>query len=87
MSVRFESVFVSVFEFVSPWRGFRDRKMIARSVRGYMWWEVSKSPTDSPRVRSIEVKVDESFDFNKEGKIWWTQAYGDMASAYRKLKE
>ena len=36
MSIRFESVFVSVFEFVSPWRGFRDRKMIDGSVRGYM---------------------------------------------------
>jgi len=62
-------------------------KMTDGSVRGYFRWEISKAATDSTEARSVEVKLYESFDFNAEGKIRWTQVYGDLATAYNLLEE
>lgn len=64
-----------------------DTKQTDGSVRGYFRWEVSKAATDSTEQRSVEVKVYESFDFNAEGEIMFTQVYGDLATAYGLLEE
>tara|TARA_B110000285_G_scaffold124629_1_gene140678 strand:- start:6944 stop:7459 length:516 start_codon:yes stop_codon:yes gene_type:complete len=64
-----------------------DTKKTDGSVRGYFRWEISKAATDSTEALSVEVKLYESFDFNPEGKIRWTQVYGDLGAAYRLLEE
>jgi hypothetical protein len=57
------------------------------SVRGYFKWNITKAATDSTEQKSVDVKVYESFDFNAEGKIVWTQVYANMQAAYAALED
>jgi len=57
------------------------------SVRGYFKWNITKVATDSTEQKSVNVKVYESFDFNAEGKIVWTQVYANMQAAYAALED
>ena len=56
------------------------------SVNGMFLWEVSKDQPDGTR-RSVQLWIYESFDFNAEGEIVFTQVFSDLASAYRLLRE
>lgn len=56
------------------------------SVNGMFLWEVSKEQPDSTR-RSVQLWIYESFDFNAEGEIVFTQVFSDLASAYHLLRE
>ena len=62
-------------------------KAVDGSVRGYFEWNISKAATDSTEVRSVRVKVYESFDFNPEGEIIYTQVYGNLIAGYAYLEE
>ena len=57
------------------------------SVRGYFKWNITKPATDSTGEKSVDVKIYESFDFNAEGKIDWTQVYANMQAAYAALED
>ncbi len=63
------------------------------SVNGTFLWEVSRLATDSDERgergerRSVQLWIYESFDFNEEGQIVFTQVFSDLASAYRQLRE
>ena len=43
--------------------------------------------SDSSERRSVQLWIYESFDFNEEGQIVFTQVFSDLASAYRQLRE
>jgi len=62
-------------------------KAVDGSVRGYFEWNISKAATDSTAARSVRVKVYESFDFNPEGEIIYTQVYGNLIAGYAYLEE
>ncbi len=62
-------------------------KAVDGSVRGYFEWKISKASTDSTEARSVRVKVYESFDFNPEGEIIYTQVYGNLIAGYAYLEE
>jgi hypothetical protein len=57
------------------------------SVNGMFLWEVSRMAPDSSERRSVQLWIYESFDFNEEGQIVFTQVFSDLASAYRQLRE
>lgn len=57
------------------------------SVNGMFLWEVSRLVADSIERRSVQLWIYESFDFNEEGQIVFTQVFSDLASAYRQLRE
>jgi len=60
------------------------------SVNGTFLWEVSRLASDSDERgerRSVQLWIYESFDFNEEGQIVFTQVFSDLASAYRQLRE
>ena len=56
------------------------------SVNGMFLWEVSRRDEDGQR-RAVQLWIYESFDFNEEGQIVFTQVFSDLASAYRQLRE
>ena len=56
------------------------------SVNGIFLWEVSRMGEDGQR-RAVQLWIYESFDFNEEGQIVFTQVFSDLASAYRQLRE
>lgn len=56
------------------------------SVNGMFLWEVSKTAEDGSR-KSVQLWIYESFDFNDDGDIVFTQVFSDVASAYRILRE
>ena len=56
------------------------------SVNGIFLWEVSKTAEDGSR-KSVQLWIYESFDFNDDGDIVFTQVFSDVASAYRILGE
>ena len=62
-------------------------KAVDGSVRGYFEWNISKAATDSTEAKSVRVKVYESFDFNPEGEIMYTQVYGNLIAGYAYLDE
>ena len=62
-------------------------KAVDGSVRGYFEWNISKPATDSTEAKSVRVKVYESFDFNPEGEIMYTQVYGNLIAGYAYLDE
>lgn len=64
-----------------------DSKETDGSVRGYFNWNITKPATDSTEEKSVDVKIYESFDFNEEGKIDWTQVYANLQAAYAALEE
>ena len=55
------------------------------SVNGMFLWEVSKTGEDGSR-RAVQLWIYESFDFNDDGEIVFTQVFSDLASAYRILR-
>ncbi|MGB1576948.1 MAG: nuclear transport factor 2 family protein [Flavobacteriales bacterium] len=57
------------------------------SVNGTFLWEVSRVASESSERRSVQLWIYESFDFNEEGQIVFTQVFSDLASAYRQLRE
>lgn len=57
------------------------------SVRYYNTWKVTLPATDSTEVRSGELKLYESYDFNSEGKIIYQQGYGDFGGLMEYLFE
>ena len=63
-----------------------DTQLPNGSVNGMFLWEVSKEQPDGTR-RSVHLWIYESFDFNQEGEIVFTQVFSDLASAYRLLRE
>ena len=56
------------------------------SVTGTFLWEVSRTSEDGER-RAVQLWIYESFDFNDDGQIVFTQVFSDLASAYRQLRE
>lgn len=56
----------------------QDTKLPDGSVRYYADWEVTLSATDSTESKSAILKIYESFDFDKDGKIVFQQYYGDF---------
>ena len=62
-------------------------KAVDGSVRGYFEWNISKPATDSTEMKSVRVKVYESFDFNPAGEIIYTQVYGNLVAGYAYLEE
>lgn len=64
-----------------------ETKAMDGSVRGYFEWNISKPATDSTEEKSVRVKVYESFDFNPEGQIMYTQVYGNLLAGYAYLEE
>jgi len=62
-------------------------KAVDGSVRGYFEWNISKPATDSSEMKSVRVKVYESFDFNPAGEIMYTQVYGNLVAGYAYLEE
>ena len=56
------------------------------SVNGMFLWEVSRRGEDGAR-HAVQLWIYESFDFNAEGQIVFTQVFSDIASAYRQLRE
>jgi len=56
------------------------------SVNGTFLWEVSRVDEQGER-RAVQLWIYESFDFNDEGQIVFTQVFSDLASAYRQLRE
>lgn len=49
------------------------------SVRFYNTWEITMQKTDSTEAKTARLKVYESYDFDKEGKILFQQGYGDAS--------
>ena len=56
------------------------------SVNGMFLWEVSRVDESGER-RAVQLWIYESFDFNDEGQIVFTQVFSALASAYRQLRE
>lgn len=54
-----------------------DSKAIDGSVRYYGKWTVTVPETDSTDAVTTSIKIYQSFDFNEEGKMLFTQTYGD----------
>ena len=57
------------------------------SVNGMFLWEASRMAPDSSGRGAVQLWIYESFDFNDEGQIVFTQVFSDLASAYRQLRE
>lgn len=56
-----------------------DTKKPDGSVRYYGAWKVTLPATDSTEAKSGIIKLYESYDFNKDGKIIYQQGYGDFS--------
>ena len=56
------------------------------SVNGVFLWEVSRIDENGER-RAVQLWIYESFDFNDDGQIVYTQVFSDIATAYRQLRE
>ncbi len=57
------------------------------SVRYYGAWEVTLSATDSTEAKSGIIKVYNSLDFDANGKILYSQGYGDYSGLMSYLNE
>ena len=56
------------------------------SVNGMFLWEVSKKGEDGS-LKAVQLWIYESFNFNDDGEIVFTEVFSDLASAYRILRE
>lgn len=59
-----------------------DTKQLDGSVRYYGTWQVTLPATDTTEERSGVIKLYESFDFDKDGKIILQQYYGDGSGLF-----
>jgi len=64
-----------------------DTKLPDGSVRYYGAWKVTLPATDSTEAKSAIVKVYNSLDFDENGKIIYTQGYGDYTGIMNYLNE
>ncbi|WP_142783840.1 hypothetical protein [Changchengzhania lutea] len=62
-----------------------DTKMADGSVRHYSDWEVTLPATDSTEAKSGVIKTYQSFDFDEEGKIRYSQMYADFGGLMQHL--
>ena len=60
----------------------QDTKLPDGSVRYYGNWKVTLPATDSTEAKSGILKLYESFDFDKDGKILYQQFYGDFGGLF-----
>lgn len=63
-----------------------DTKLADGSVRYYSNWEITRIATDSTEAKSGILKIYESFDFDKDGKILYQQTYGDFGGLMMHLQ-
>lgn len=63
-----------------------DTKLADGSVRYYSNWEITRIATDSTEAKSGILKMYESFDFDKDGKILYQQTYGDFGGLMMHLQ-
>jgi len=63
-----------------------DTKLADGSVRYYSNWEITKTATDSTEAKSGILKMYESFDFDKDGKIIYQQTFGDFTGLMMHLQ-
>ena len=64
-----------------------ETKLPDGSVRYYGAWEVTLPATDSTEAKSGVVKVYNSLDFDENGKILYSQGYGDYTGIMNYLNE
>lgn len=57
------------------------------SVRYYGTWEVTLQETDTTEAKSATIRLYESFDFDKEGKIVYQAYYGDGTGLFKHLED
>ncbi len=57
------------------------------SVRYYGVWEVTLPATDSTEAKSAQIKTYNSLDFDENGKILFTQGYGDYTGIMNYLNK
>lgn len=62
-----------------------DTKMPDGSVRYYGTWRVTRTATDSTAAKSGDLKIYGSYDFDENGKIAYTQMYGDWGGLWNYL--
>ncbi len=62
-----------------------DTKERDGSVRYYSTWRISRPATDSSSARSVDVKTYSSVDFDEDGKIIYSQMYGDFGGVWNRL--
>ena len=63
-----------------------DTKLADGSVRYYSNWEITRTATDSAEAKSGILKMYESFDFDKDGKIIYQQTFGDFTGLMMHLQ-
>lgn len=64
-----------------------DTKLPDGSVRYYGAWKVTLPATDSTEAKSGVIKVYNSLDFDENGKILYSQGYGDYSGIMNYLNE
>jgi hypothetical protein len=64
-----------------------ETKLPDGSVRYYGEWEVTLPATDSTEAKSAKIKTYNSLDFDENGKIIYTQGYGDYSGIMMYLNE
>ncbi|GAA4816227.1 hypothetical protein [Litoribaculum gwangyangense] len=64
-----------------------DTKLPDGSVRYYGAWEVTLPATDSTEAKTGIIKVYNSLDFDSEGKILYSQGYGDYTGLMNYLNQ
>ncbi len=64
-----------------------DTKLPDGSVRYYGAWKVTLPATDSTEAKSGIIKVYNSLDFDENGKIIYSQGYGDYSGLLNYLNE
>ena len=57
------------------------------SVRTYFDWDLVRPSTDSTDRKSVTITYYESWDFDSDGKIWFTQVFGDATAAMKALND
>jgi hypothetical protein len=64
-----------------------ETKKVDGSVRYYGLMNVTLSATDSTEAVSTDVKIYQSFDFDKNGKIAYVQTYGDWGGLWEYFED